>query len=74
MFHANLPRSQPPEVVSCSLFQKCAHLLHLTAARGSIIEEIAELAGIWLHVHRALDRPGVAVEDHDLVLRAAFLA
>lgn len=70
----NIPDSSMPDIAGSFLLEKGADLLDLTPARGGIVQQVAELAGIRLHIDGALGRPRIALEDENLVFRTAFLA
>ena len=69
----HVPYALAPDIARCLPLQKGADLLYFATPRRSIVEEIAEFAGIGLHINGALDSSRIAFQDQDLVLRAALL-
>ena len=67
----DIPDAHPPHVAGGLLLEKGANLVDLGPARGCVEEEVAELARVGLHVDGALPRARIALQDEDLVLRAA---
>lgn len=48
--------------------EESSNLLNLGAAAGSVKEQITKLAAVGLDIDSALDGPGIALEDQDLML------
>lgn len=69
----NLPNALMPDIAGRLLFEELADFTDLCLARGSVEEQIAQLARVGLYVNGALGGPWVALEDEDLVLGPTFL-
>lgn len=70
----NSPHSGFGNVVCRLLLQKGPHLLKFAPSGTGIVKQIAELTWVWFDFSNALLKPGVALQDEDLVLRPAGLA
>lgn len=71
--HGNVPNAHSPDIAGRLLLQKGANLLNLGPPAGRVVEQIAQLAAVWLDVNCSLGGSRIALEHQDLMLRAAFL-
>lgn len=71
--HDNVPNAHSPDIAGRLLLQKGANLLNLGPPAGRVVEQIAQLAAVWLDVNCSLGGSRIALEHQDLMLRAAFL-
>lgn len=69
-----IPYAALPDIADGPLVEKVGDLLQLAPARAGIVEQVAELAGIWLDVGVVLLELWITLQDQDLVLGATALA
>jgi hypothetical protein len=68
------PDADIPHVTGGPLFEKVADLLELASSRARIVEEVAQLARVWLQVGVVLLMTRIALEHQDLVFGTTSLS
>ena len=69
----NVPNTQPPNITGGLLLEELADLLDLGPPGAGVEQQVAQFAGIRLHVDGSPGGGREALQDEDLVLGSAFL-
>ena len=70
---SSIPKPAHVDITGRLLLQECADLLQLRAARAGVVEQVGELAGAGFDFLDIFLEFGIALENEDLVFRAALL-